>query len=102
MKSFRTMSSNSFKVPTPEILAHLALHLVDLTELEHVALADNRLGNVRVGVIAYHLRSEHDGGEEKMVARQSTSSGKASLKTLEDDQGVKLSGDCFAEMNEHG
>ena len=37
-----------------------------------------------------------------MVARQSTSSGKASLKTLEDDQGVKLSGDCFAEMNEHG
>ena len=37
-----------------------------------------------------------------MVARQSTSSGKASLKTLEDDQGVKLSGDYFAEMNEHG
>ena len=26
-----------------------------------------------------------------MVARQSMSSGKASLKTLEDDQGVKLS-----------
>ena len=48
VKSFQTMSSNSFKVPTPEILAHLTLHLVDLTELEHVALADNQLGNVRV------------------------------------------------------
>ena len=41
VKSFQTMSLNSFKVPTPKILAHLTLHLVDLMELEHVALADN-------------------------------------------------------------
>ena len=50
-----------------EILAHLALHLVDLPELEH-ALADDRPGLVGVGVVADHLGGDHEGTDEQAVA----------------------------------
>ena len=52
---FKLFERTRFDVQFPvKVLAHLALHLVDLSELEH-ALADNRPGLVRVGVVAYHL-----------------------------------------------
>ena len=52
---FEFLEGARFNIQLPiEILAHLAFHLVDLAELEH-ALADDRPGLVRVGVIAYHL-----------------------------------------------
>ena len=46
-----------------EVLAHLPLHLVDLSQLEH-ALPDDAPGLVRIGVIAYDLRNDHEGRYE--------------------------------------
>ena len=51
-----------------EILAHLALHLVDLPELKH-ALADDRPGLVRVGVVADHFGRDHERRNEEVVAQ---------------------------------
>ena len=51
-----------------EILAHLVLHLVDLPELKH-ALAGDRPGLVRVGVIADHFGRDHERRNKEAVAQ---------------------------------
>ena len=71
-----------------EILAHLALHLVDLPQLDH-ALTDYRPGLVWVGIIADHLGGDHECADEETMAQWATSSRKSGLELLQEDEGSK-------------
>ena len=62
------LESTRLDVELPvEVLAHLALHLVDPPKLEH-ALADYQPGLVRIGIVADHLGGDHEHRDEETVA----------------------------------
>ena len=66
-----------------EVLAHLALHLVHLAQLEH-PLPDDAPALVGVGVVADDLGGEHEGGDEEAVARGPARGGEARLEPQEE------------------
>ena len=81
------LESTRLNVQLPiEILAHLALHLVDLAEGKH-ALADDAPGLVGVGVVADDLACDHEGGNEEAVARGALGGGEVGLEALEEVEG---------------
>ena len=79
-----------------EILAHLALHLVDLPQLDH-ALTDYWPGLVWVGIIADHFGGNHEHADEVMMAWWAASSRKSGLEPLQEDKGSK----CYWRVEFH-
>jgi len=69
-----------------QILTHLALHLIDFSQLEHT-LDYNTPGFVGVSVVTDNLGCEHESGYKKTVTRRSPSSGEARFESLKEDEG---------------
>lgn len=74
-----------------EILAHLALHLINFPELEH-ALCHNAPRFVGVRIVTDDLACEHECGNEETVSRRSACGGEAGFQTLEKHEGGKRDG----------
>jgi hypothetical protein len=75
-----------------QVGAHLAFHLVDLTESEH-ALADDAPRLVAVSVVTDHLAGDHERRQEQTMTGRSAGGREAlfeALKEVEGGEGNRL------------